>query len=170
MQSAWELKNYQTPHDNSPVSFSESKFVVVFRTLSDSKCELHRQWKTTGLLCFLWVNLWAISSAYVQHVFRRKFYVRSIAGPSVTLPIWDQCVCVWYDVWTVAMGNHRPWFQQQVSESENIVKELCESRGGRPGLSVLTSLLVSVNIKLYWTVLRHWSQLVLNMSTDIWGH
>ena len=51
-----------------------------------------------------------------------------------------------------------------------IVQELCESRGGRPGLSVLTSLLVSVDIKNYWTVLRHWSQLVPNMSTDIWGH
>ena len=48
--------------------------------------------------------------------------------------------------------------------------KLCESRGGRPGLSVLTSLLVSVDIKLYWTVLRHWSQLVPNMSTDIRGH
>ena len=51
-----------------------------------------------------------------------------------------------------------------------IVQELCESRGGRPGLSVLTSLLVSVDVKFYWTVLRHWSQLVPNMSTDIWGH
>ena len=39
-----------------------------------------------------------------------------------------------------------------------IVQELCESRGGRPGLSVLTSLLVSVDVKNYWTVLRHWSQ------------
>ena len=29
-----------------------------------------------------------------------------------------------------------------------IVQELCESRGGRPGLSVLTSLLVSVDVKL----------------------
>ena len=48
-----------------------------------------------------------------------------------------------------------------------IVQELCESRGGRPGLSVLTSLLVSVDVKNYWTVLRHWSQLVPNMSTDI---
>ena len=28
-------------------------------------------------------------------------------------------------------------------------QELCESRGGRPGLSVLTSLLVSVDVKLY---------------------
>ena len=38
-----------------------------------------------------------------------------------------------------------------------IVQELCESRGGRPGLSVLTSLLVSVDVKIYCTVLRHWS-------------
>ena len=30
-----------------------------------------------------------------------------------------------------------------------IVQELCESRGGRPGMSVLTSLLVSVDVKLY---------------------
>ena len=32
---------------------------------------------------------------------------------------------------------------------EHIVQGLCESRGGRPGLSVLTSLLVSVDVKLY---------------------
>ena len=31
----------------------------------------------------------------------------------------------------------------------DIVQELCESRGGRPGLSVLTSLLVSVDVKQY---------------------
>ena len=30
-----------------------------------------------------------------------------------------------------------------------IVQELCESRGGRPGLSVLTSLMVSVDVKQY---------------------
>ena len=34
-------------------------------------------------------------------------------------------------------------------EGPVIVQELCESRGGRPGLSVLTSLLVSVDIKNY---------------------
>ena len=48
-----------------------------------------------------------------------------------------------------------------------IVQELCESQGGRPGLSVLTSLLVSVDVKIYCTVHRHWSQLVPNMSHDI---
>ena len=33
--------------------------------------------------------------------------------------------------------------------SQNLVQELCESRGGRPELSVLTSLLVSVDVKTY---------------------
>ena len=33
--------------------------------------------------------------------------------------------------------------------SKFIVQELCESRGGRPGLSVLTSLLASVDVKIY---------------------
>ena len=51
--------------------------------------------------------------------------------------------------------------------AELIVQELCESRGGRPGLSVLTSLLVSVDVKIYCTVLRHWSQLVPNMTLSI---
>ena len=32
---------------------------------------------------------------------------------------------------------------------QHIVQELCESRGGRPELSVLTSLLVSVDVKIY---------------------
>ena len=50
------------------------------------------------------------------------------------------------------------------------VQELCESRGGRPGLSILTSLLASVDVMIYWTMLRHWSQLVPSMSADIWGH
>ena len=42
------------------------------------------------------------------------------------------------------------------------VQELCESRGSRPGLSVLTSLMVSVDVKQYRTMLTHWSQLVPN--------
>ena len=33
--------------------------------------------------------------------------------------------------------------------SKTRVQELCESRGGRPGLSVLTSLLVSVDVNNY---------------------
>ena len=37
------------------------------------------------------------------------------------------------------------------------VQELCESRGGRPGLSVLTSLIVSVDVKQNRTMLTHWS-------------
>ena len=38
---------------------------------------------------------------------------------------------------------------EPVWPSGNIVQELCESRGGRPVLSVLTSLLVSVDVKIY---------------------
>ena len=48
-----------------------------------------------------------------------------------------------------------------------LVQELRESRGGRPGLAVLTSLMVSVDVKQYGTILTRWSQLVPNMSTDI---
>ena len=75
-----------------------------------------------------------------------------------------------------AMAGNRWWLSdehnivKQLYRYIRIVQELCESRGGRPGLSVLTSLLVSVDVKVYWTVLRHWSQLVPNMSNDIWGH
>ena len=55
------------------------------------------------------------------------------------------------------------------------VQELCESRGGRPGLSVITSLTVSVDVKQYLTMLTHWSQLVPNnlcqpTSEDIQQH
>ena len=49
-------------------------------------------------------------------------------------------------------------------------QEQCESWGGRPGLSVLMSLTVSVDVKQHWTMLRHWSQFSPNMSTDIRGH
>ena len=58
-------------------------------------------------------------------------------------------------------------FSQSLARWYPTKMELCESRGGCPGLSVLTSLLVSVDVKIYCTVLRHWSQLVPNMSTDI---
>ena len=39
--------------------------------------------------------------------------------------------------------------KKKEKEAPIIVQELCESRGGRPGLSVLTSLLVSVDVKIY---------------------
>ena len=42
---------------------------------------------------------------------------------------------------------------------------------GRPGLPVLTSLLVSVDVKIYGTMLRYWSQLVSQpTSEDIKQH
>ena len=61
-------------------------------------------------------------------------------------------------------GNiHGPIYRSMGIAKWDIVQELCESWGGRPGLSVLTSLMVSMDIKQYWVVLmRHWSQLVPN--------
>ena len=44
---------------------------------------------------------------------------------------------------------NRPYRPDSFTEVSGIVQELCESRGGRPGLSVLTSLLVSVDVKNY---------------------
>ena len=44
-------------------------------------------------------------------------------------------------LWWCLRGRSLPLF--------GIVQELCESRGGRSGLSVLTSLLVSVDVKNY---------------------
>ena len=42
----------------------------------------------------------------------------------------------------------RIWNKRRISNlKENRVLELCESRGGRPGLSVLMSLTVSVDVK-----------------------
>ena len=40
-------------------------------------------------------------------------------------------------------------FKNVIVTNKHIVQELCESRGGRSGLSVLTSLLVSVDVKIY---------------------
>ena len=39
--------------------------------------------------------------------------------------------------------------QHSIKGAQSIVQELCESRGGRPELPVLTSLLVFVDVKLY---------------------
>ena len=56
------------------------------------------------------------------------------------------------------MNGHKPpadyaaaknIIRDNISPVIYIVQELCESRGGRPGLSVLTSLLVSVDVKIY---------------------
>ena len=44
-------------------------------------------------------------------------------------------------------GAHNKSFSERIDTI--IVQELCVSRGGRPGLSVLTSHLISVDVKQY---------------------
>ena len=50
--------------------------------------------------------------------------------------------------WFNGGGFWTGYFRFAVSGCSPIVQELCESRGGRPELSVLTSLLVSVDVDL----------------------
>ena len=57
-----------------------------------------------------------------------------------------QSIC---SVISLHSGMPREVHKQEFSKVDDIVQELCESRGGRPGLSVLTSLLVSVDVRLY---------------------
>ena len=51
----------------------------------------------------------------------------------------------------VALGNASDVYLKgtRTKDANLIVQELCESRGGRPELSVLTSLLVSVEVRNY---------------------
>ena len=65
----------------------------------------------------------------------------------------------------VANAQQKAIHYLSVTSSVVRVQELCESRGSRPGLPVLMSLMVSVDVKQHWTVLTHWSQFVPNMST-----
>ena len=48
--------------------------------------------------------------------------------------------CLWCLTWVFKFDSQR---------CKHIVQELCESRGGCPELSVLTSLLVSMDVKIY---------------------
>ena len=51
--------------------------------------------------------------------------------------------------WYVFYGLGCLFKEKNVLVFRFIVQELCESRGGRPELSVLTSLLASVDVKIY---------------------
>ena len=62
-----------------------------------------------------------------------------------------------------------------IPRPSHVVEELCESGGGPYWAVRRTRLLVSVDVKLYWTMLRHWSQLVMSLicqltSEDIKQH
>ena len=103
---------------------------------------------------------------FAQMLLREQLDLRNLSLPA-TLPV--DC---WENKWPLArakrrarsilsgdgrnvtprLGGHvlnKTYKQQQCFAPSILVQELCESRGGRPGLSVLTSLLVSVDVKLY---------------------
>ena len=55
-------------------------------------------------------------------------------------------LCIWFNATALKLNQSRT---NMATPMLIIVQELCESRGGRPELSVLTSLLVSVDVKNY---------------------
>ena len=54
-----------------------------------------------------------------------------------------------YNIQVHVPYEKQPYIKKMNHYITTIVQELCESRGGRPGPSVLTSLPVSVDVKLH---------------------
>ena len=79
----------------------------------------------------------ALQAASIPPLFPRK------CGPEVAAKKVGQ--------WLKSQSRDRSMdlYRSMIGPKDCIVQELCESRGGRPGLSVLTSLLVSVDVKIY---------------------
>ena len=65
--------------------------------------------------------------------------------PYFTQRHWTDTGTLYRHILHNVIGQILGLFQRAV----HIVQELCESRGGRPGLSVLTSLMVSEDVKQY---------------------
>jgi len=62
----------------------------------------------------------------------------------------DITVMVNWKIWLLWPVNRERYIRVKCQDDMFvIVQELCESQGGHPELSVLTSLLVSVDVKIY---------------------
>ena len=73
-------------------------------------------------------------------------------APSMDIVPWKRSVpVVRFDLTSFKKDTTNPEIYKQLYLQlvSLIVQELCESRGGRPELSVLTSLLASVDVKIY---------------------
>ena len=148
-----------------PIHIVEPTPCSHIRTINDSCASEEQQWRNWGKLpgsrritqryiLIRWSkNTFLYTDLKIHCAFRPMILTKDRVAIRPLL---------WSKFWHKRGNLWQPWGV--------IVQELCESRGGRPELSVLTSLLVSVDVRIYWTVLRHWSQLVPNMSNDIWGH
>ena len=113
------------------------------------------------------VNSFRNSCCWLVFIFRLG---QSLIWPTMQRP-WRQTLDTDWTPHSTTLSASISKFSKLASIVADVrVQELCESRGGRPGLPVLMSLKVSVDAKQHWTMLRHWSQFVPNMSTDIRGH
>ena len=95
--------------------------------------------------------MWTLSCDFVHHFLLKHYLEMALIDASSLIDAHHNAGAILVSQWlqfTVAIGRYiisvfpapPPYI---------IVQELCESRGGRPGLSVLTSLLDSVDVKNY---------------------
>ena len=143
------------------VTFGQCPIIVTFWSVNVIKLEFLHSCATTYTFGYLQYSISPICMTLKDFHMEKTLWGR-MPAPNLEPCDWsgNSKTC-----WSVYVG-----FSAGYSCACAVVQELCESRDGRPWLSVLTSLLVSVDVKIYWTVLRHWSQLVPNMSANIWGH
>ena len=113
------------------------------------------------------------NNEYLEHLTRtgpKRLHILTPRQPRYRLPrgdVWkstqtacqytlhlSHTSCSWSSIYIVIISSS--------TVTSEVSPELCESRGGRPGLPVLMSFTVSVVVKQHWTMLRLWSQFVPN--------
>ena len=89
------------------------------------------------------------SGTYVPFRLFARFSIVLAAKRVVAYPVTHAHFCLWPLLgWAVYAGKgSSQLIKSKLSFPANRTRELCESRGGRPGLPVLMSLMVSVDVK-----------------------
>ena len=116
------------------------------------------QWSTIGQLHYLQNVLLCMSLLYTCMSRNTRFqYVWSKhKRVTRTLFIWTKTICRFSGVIpSVKLENDTTVKNEIQTKSFIIVQEMRGSQGVRPELSVPKSLLVSMDAKNYWTMLRH---------------
>ena len=113
--------------------------------------------KSTGLLLLLCFSFWSKDGGLSSGFLCRKWFVMfqlALAARNWQLLAAGyqrkEETCFFYAQSTMTVTSGR----RGISLREIRVQELCESRGGRPGLFVLMSLTVSVDVKQHRAMLR----------------
>ena len=148
----WQTAKFEQPINVSLFSLSLSLSVSVSVCLSPTHTYTHAQ--SINLLNpgdAAWLGITRVRAAKQLHT--QTIYGSLHIGPAQMTG---------FRTWLCSLPNPLDMIQMLPDYTHT-----CESRGGRPGLSVLMSLTVSVDVKQHWTVHTHWSQFVPNSQPDI---